>query len=65
MRSVVARILSDRPAVPPGPVRSWADVAADYARSLRELLGRGIDTDLIRRRWDLLTTIDAVHPLET
>ena len=45
------------------PVRTWEDVARDYGRALLELLGRDLDVNLIRRRWELLATIDAVHPL--
>jgi glycosyltransferase involved in cell wall biosynthesis len=65
MRSVVSRILSDPFVAAPneGPLRNWRDVASQYARSFEDLLGRELDVDLIRRRWELLTIIDAVHPL--
>jgi GT2 family glycosyltransferase len=65
MRSVVSRIISE-PAVATasaGPLRKWEDVARQYARSFEDLLGRDLNIDLIRRRWDLLTTIDSIHPL--
>jgi GT2 family glycosyltransferase len=64
MRSVVSDVIakppSGQPAIAP---RTWKDVAAEYARSFDDLLRRELDLDLIRRRWELLTTIDAVHPL--
>ena len=51
-------------AVPPDRrLRRWPEVARQYAQSLGDLLDRGLDVGLIRRRWDLMTTIDAVHPL--
>jgi GT2 family glycosyltransferase len=66
MRSVVSRIVSDPLVAAPngGPLRNWGDVARQYASSFNELLDRDLNIDLIRRRWELLTTIDAVHPLE-
>ena len=65
MRSVVSRIISDPLVAAPngGPLRNWRDVASQYARSFDDLLGREPNIDLIRRRWELTTTIDAVHPL--
>lgn len=65
MRSVVSRIISDPPIAAPreDPLRTWRDVATQYARSFDDLLNRELNIDLIRRRWELLTTIDAVHPL--
>jgi GT2 family glycosyltransferase len=65
LRTAVSAIVSHPPAkdaVAPS-IRGWGDVARDYGRSLLELLGRDLDVGLIRRRWELLTTIDAVHPL--
>lgn len=47
-----------------GVVRTWDDVAVDYARSFVELLEREPRLDLIQRRWEMLTTLDAVHRLE-
>jgi GT2 family glycosyltransferase len=44
------------------PLLTWERVARQYALSFEDLLSRELDLDLIRRRWDLLTTIDAVHP---
>jgi GT2 family glycosyltransferase len=65
MRSVVSRIISDPLVAAPneGPLRNWGDVARQYARSFDDLLSRELNIDLIRRRWELLTTIDAVHPV--
>jgi len=62
---VVSRILSEPFVAAPneGPLRNWGDVARQYARSFDDLLDRELNIDLIRRRWELLTTIDAVHPL--
>jgi glycosyltransferase involved in cell wall biosynthesis len=64
MRLAVSRII-DRP--PAGGAahapRTWNDVAVEYARSFTDLLSRPLDVGLIRRRWDLIGTIDAVHPL--
>ena len=44
-------------------MRQWNDVGADYARTVTELLGSEINVELLRRRWELLNIIDAVHPL--
>ena len=65
MRPVVSRIISEPVAAARNrdPVRTWTDVAAQYARSFDDLLSCELDVDLIRRRWELLTTIDAVHDL--
>jgi GT2 family glycosyltransferase len=65
LRAAVSSIVDEpRTSVSETPsLRAWDDVARDYARSLLELLHRDLDMDLIRRRWDLLTTIDSVHPL--
>jgi GT2 family glycosyltransferase len=65
MRSVVSAIISDARVAPPSkaPFRTWKQVASQYVCSFHDLLSRELDIDLIRRRWDLLTTIDAVHPL--
>jgi hypothetical protein len=65
LRPTVARILRESRAVtrPDSPFRTWPDVAHQYAESFIDLLGRELDIDLIRRRWELLNTIDAVHPL--
>ena len=65
MRSIVARIVNE-PLTGPGErtaARTWREVAGEYARSFDDLLARQLDVDLLRRRWDLLMTIDAVHPL--
>ena len=43
---------------------SWSDVGADYKRTINKLLGRAINVGISsRQHWELLTTIDAVHPL--
>jgi GT2 family glycosyltransferase len=65
IRSVVSRIIREPLVAAPneGPLRNWGDVARQYARSFDDLLGGELNIDLIRRRWELLTTIDAVHPL--
>jgi GT2 family glycosyltransferase len=65
MREIVSGFLSGQRAMPQReePVRSWGDVADDYARSLVDLLDREPNIDLLRRRWSLLTTIDAAHPV--
>lgn len=65
MRSAVSNILSDPLVGSPKEesLRKWPDVARQYAQSFDDLLDRNLDTELIRRRWDLLATIDAVHPL--
>ena len=65
LRATVAAIMND-PTVPSSnghARRGWEDVAREYASVFHQLLARDIDIDLIRRRWSLLTTIDAVHPL--
>jgi GT2 family glycosyltransferase len=64
MRTVVAELLRGerRPAFDVSP-RGWAEVGRQYARAFEDLLDRAPDVDLLRRRWDLLTTIDAVQPL--
>ena len=65
LRAAVAGILSEpRRAVPADRwLRGWPEVARQYAQSFVELLDRDLDVGLIRRRWDLMTTINAVHPL--
>ncbi len=63
MRSMVATLIKDPPRALAKPLRKWSDVASDYARSFDTLLARDLDLDLIRRRWELLTMVDAVHPL--
>jgi GT2 family glycosyltransferase len=65
LRAAVAGILSEpRKAVRANRwLRKWPDVARQYAQSFGELLDRDLDVALIRRRWDVMTTIDAVHPL--
>ena len=65
MRAAVHALIANPPAAgPPNTqLRKWGDVARDYARSFDELLTRDLNIDLIRRRWELLTIIDAVHPL--
>jgi glycosyltransferase involved in cell wall biosynthesis len=65
MRSAVSRIISGPPpaAAPARSPRTWNDVAIDYARSFTDLLSRPLDVGLIKRRWELIGTIDAVHPL--
>ena len=64
MRAAVSHLLKARPVGQPARrMRHWSDVGADYKRTIDELLGRAINVDLLRRRWELLTTIDAVHPL--
>ena len=66
MRATVSDLLNARRPLPEGrePVRSWADVADDYARAITALLDREPDIDLLRRRWDLLRTIEALHPVK-
>jgi GT2 family glycosyltransferase len=64
MRAAVSNLLKARPVDQPvRRVRHWSDVGADYQRTVDELLRHPINLDLLRRRWELLTTIDAVHPL--
>jgi GT2 family glycosyltransferase len=64
MRSTVSTIISRPPtAVPTRPPRTWDEVAIEYARSFTDLLSRPLDVGLIRRRWEIIGTIDAVHPL--
>ena len=64
MRAIVEALIADPPAAKPKrQVRKWSDVAREYARSFDDLLARDVDVDLIRRRWELLSMIDAVHPL--
>jgi glycosyltransferase involved in cell wall biosynthesis len=64
MRTAVANLLKAPPAAQPGRrMRRWSDVASDYERTIDRLLGTPIDVNLLRRRWELLTTLDAVHPL--
>ena len=42
--------------------RTWHDVARDYAFALTQLLDRPINADLVRRRWDLMQTLEAYQP---
>ena len=65
LRAAVAGILSEprRAVAADRWLRRWPEVARQYAQSFGELLDRDLDVGLIRRRWDLMTTIDAVHPL--
>jgi GT2 family glycosyltransferase len=64
MRATVEALIKEPPvAGPKRPLRKWSDVAKEYARSFDDLLARDLNVDLIRRRWELLSTIDAVHPL--
>jgi GT2 family glycosyltransferase len=65
MRAIVSALVREGPVapIPEGPPRNWGVVAREYARSFDDLLGGELNIDLIRRRWELLTTIDAVHPL--
>lgn len=64
MRGIVQALLVEPPACRPNQsLRNWGDAAREYARSLDDLLSRDLNIDLIRRRWELLTTIDGVHPL--
>ena len=65
LRPVVCGIIGNPPstAVNGNGLRKWGDVARRYASSFHDLLGRELDVELIRRRWDLLTIIDSVHPL--
>ena len=64
MRVAVSNRLQAPSGSPPGQrMRQWNDVGADYARTVTELLGSEINVELLRRRWELLNIIDAVHPL--
>jgi GT2 family glycosyltransferase len=65
LRPAVASLLgkSSASSEPLPAVRSWEDVAEEYARAFDDLLGQALNVDLIRRRWDMLATIDAVYPL--
>ena len=64
MRVAVSNLLKAPPASPAAQrMRQWNDVGADYKRTVNELLGSEINVDLLRRRWELLNIIDAVHPL--
>jgi hypothetical protein len=65
MRSAVSRILSEPVVGAPNDksLRTWPDVARQYAQSFDDLLDQPLNIELIRRRWDLLTTIDAVHAI--
>lgn len=64
MRAAVHALITEPPVAEPNKqLRNWGDVAREYARSFDELLTQDLNIDLIRRRWELLTTIDAVHPL--
>jgi GT2 family glycosyltransferase len=64
MRAIVEALIADPPAAgPKRQLRKWNDVAREYARSFDDLLARDVDIDLVRRRWELLSMIDAVHPL--
>ena len=65
MRTAVSDLLKSVPVAAPRPgrLRQWGDVAIDYKRAFDELLRQDVNIDLVRRRWELLATIDAVHPL--
>ena len=64
MRVAVSNRLKAPSGSPPAQrMRQWNDVGADYARTVNELLGSEINVELLRRRWELLNIIDAVHPL--
>jgi hypothetical protein len=39
--------------------RSWRDVAEDYARALTELVENPVNIGLLRRRWDLMKSLEA------
>ena len=63
LRAAVAGILSETRgrAAADRPLRGWPEVARQYAQSFSELLDRDLDVGLIRRRWDLTTTIEAAQ----
>jgi GT2 family glycosyltransferase/glycosyltransferase involved in cell wall biosynthesis len=65
MRAIVARLLNGWAGrAGTARVRTWQDTADEYAQSFDDLLARDLDIGLLRRRWELMTMIDAVHPLE-
>jgi len=63
MRSLVETLLQGA-AHAAQPQRTWKDVAVDYARSLTEVVERPIDAGLLRRRWRLVSMLDAFRPLQ-
>src|SRR5205814_1885173 len=65
LRSLVGKLIDAPITAPTNPdqLRTWGDVAREYARSFEDLLSQDLNIDLIQRRWELFTTIDAVHPL--
>jgi glycosyltransferase involved in cell wall biosynthesis len=60
MRSAVAALMS-APPQPEAvlPQRTWREVALDYSRALADLLASPVNTELLRRRWDLMQTLEA------
>jgi GT2 family glycosyltransferase len=69
MRCAVDTILAElksegHVAVRPSPMRSWEDVACDYATAFEELLSRPVDVDRLRFRWNWLTAMDSWSALQ-
>jgi glycosyltransferase involved in cell wall biosynthesis len=62
LRAAVSDLLRTPPAAGgPAALRTWKATAAEYARALEELVERDIDLTRLRRRWELLATIDAIR----
>jgi len=63
IRRHVANILAgDYPPAPQRPMRSWRNVAIDYARAFEALLSSPIDVGLLERRSKLVETLDSYSP---
>jgi GT2 family glycosyltransferase/glycosyltransferase involved in cell wall biosynthesis len=69
MRPLVESILEKLrtegdPALPARSLRSWNDVAVDYAAVLDEVLNRPVDVDRMRLRWNWLSAMDSYSSLQ-
>ncbi|MBV8550443.1 MAG: glycosyltransferase [Acidobacteriaceae bacterium] len=64
MRSAVAKLLGTKSLPSSKEPRRWRVAAQEYFDAFREMLNRDFDVPRIRKRWDVLRTLDSMSRLE-
>jgi GT2 family glycosyltransferase len=65
VESILARLTAEGdPVRQPKRIRTWEDVAAEYAAVLEDLVNRPVDVDRLRLRWNWISAMDSYSSLQ-
>ncbi|HUI84461.1 MAG TPA: glycosyltransferase [Candidatus Binatia bacterium] len=60
LTALVSRLFDQQVTSPARPARTWSQVAEEYVAIFREMLSQPVDVDRLRRRWELIRTVQSV-----